>query len=57
MTKYSIQGYANKITYRITILKRTNENDPDECISLLSRIEDSQREIIDFGWRHTFLNI
>jgi hypothetical protein len=48
---------TNKITYRITILKRTNENDPDECISLLSRIEDSQRQIIDFGWRHTFLKV
>ena len=57
MTKHSIQGYANTITYRSTILKSTNENDHDECIYLLSRIEDSQREIIDFGWRHTFLKV
>ena len=48
---------TNKITYRITILKRTNENDPDECISLLSRIEDNQREIIDYVGRHTLLKL
>ena len=48
---------STKITYRITILKRTNENDPDECISLLSRLEDNQREIIDYGGRHTLLKL
>tara|TARA_X000001388_G_C2167337_1_gene98469 strand:+ start:41 stop:385 length:345 start_codon:yes stop_codon:yes gene_type:complete len=46
----------NNLTYRITILERCSERD-DDCITLLSRLENNQREIIDYGGRHTLMKI